>query len=280
MMYEQSNQLRYRKKRIRSYAVSIILAGILLTAFLFPCQAEAREAYPPHLIQTITEQDIYEGMLALGMLECRVLPEKNCEEAFEIVKNCVVRIQMGNAYGSGVIWEMTPDYLVIATNKHVLEYWDEKVSYVHFPQGYFARAEIFGVSRQYDVGFLQISNNEFTYGELADLRYVCRDISVYESLREGDAVFYVGAQEGETEGFFLGSVGDTKRYIEEFGEDMLYGYGYARVGMSGGGTFDARGNFIGMISGGTTDSETASVPLGAILEAYEEIGKELSYEAD
>ncbi|MDD6811352.1 MAG: serine protease [Lachnospiraceae bacterium] len=280
MMYEQSDKLLYRRKRKPSYTVSAILASILLSVFLFPCQAIAKETYPPHLIQTVSDRDIYEGMLALELLKCPVLPEKNCEEAFEIVKNCVVRIQMGNAYGSGVIWEMTPENIVIATNKHVLEYWDEKVSYVHFPQGYFAQAEIFGVSSQYDVGFLKISNDEFTYRELEGLRYVCSDISAYENLQEGDAVFYVGAQEGETEGFFLGSIGDTKRYIEEFDEDMLYGYGYARAGMSGGGTFDARGNFIGMISGGTADSETASVPLGAILEAYEEIGKELSYEAD
>ena len=58
---------------------------------------------------------------------------------------------------------------------------------------------------------------------------------------------------------------------EEFGAYMIYGYGYARAGMSGGGTFDAKGNFVGMISGGTAESETASVPLICIEEAYAEI---------
>ena len=71
--------------------------------------------------------------------------------------------------------------------------------------------------------------------------------------------------------FFKGSIGDMWRYIEEFGAYMIYGYGYARAGMSGGGTFDAKGNFVGMISGGTAESETASVPLICIEEAYAEI---------
>ena len=44
---------------------------------------------PPHLIQSVTEQDLYEGMVCLGMLECPVLQEADCEKAFENVKDCV-----------------------------------------------------------------------------------------------------------------------------------------------------------------------------------------------
>ena len=64
---------------------------------------------PPHLIQSVTEQDLYEGMICLGMLECPVLQEADCEKAFENVKDCVVRVIMGNAYGSGILWELTAD---------------------------------------------------------------------------------------------------------------------------------------------------------------------------
>lgn len=40
--------------------------------------------------------------------------------------------------------------------------------------------------------------------------------------------------------------------------------------MSGGGTFDAYGNFVGMLSGGTGGDETVSLPVTAILEEYGE----------
>ena len=54
---------------------------------------------------------------------------------------------------------------------------------------------------------------------------------------------------------------------------MLYGHGYARTGMSGGGIFDGYGNLIGMITGGTLRNEIAGVPLNDIVEAYEEIAE-------
>lgn len=245
---------------------------IIFSVFLSPVPIQAAEQEtPPHLIQTVTDKDIYEGMLALGMSECSVLSEENAEEAYEIVKDCVVKVNMGNAYGSGVIWQMTSDEVIIATNRHVLDYWDEKVSYIHFPQGYYAKAELLGVSDEYDVGFLAVDVEELGYEALDQLRYVSRNMEEYEQLMPDDAIFYVGAQEGDTAGFFLGSVGDMWRYIEEFEAYMIYGYGYARAGMSGGGTFDAKGNFVGMISGGTAESETASVPLISIEAAYAEI---------
>jgi hypothetical protein len=52
---------------------------------------------------------------------------------------------------------------------------------------------------------------------------------------------------------------------------MLYGHGFAKAGMSGGGTFDGYGHLIGMICGGTQQNETASVPLPSIIAAYKEI---------
>ena len=52
---------------------------------------------------------------------------------------------------------------------------------------------------------------------------------------------------------------------------MLYGHGFARAGMSGGGIFDGYGNLIGMVTGGTLQNEIAGVPLTDLMEVYEEI---------
>ena len=254
---------------MRYHKLPVIGIGILVI-ITPPLHVSAKAAQTPHLIQTVTEQDIFEGMLSLGLLECSVLETNDCEAAYENVKECIVQLHMRNAYGSGVIWEITPEQIIIVTNKHVLDYWEDEIGYVQFPQGYFTGAEILAVSEEYDVGFLSVSNTEFDYRELEQIRNAHHDAELYQTLCSGDDMFCVGAADAVTI-FFQGSIADTWRYIEEFEENMLYCYGYAREGMSGGGSFDGKGNLIGIISGATMTGETASVPLPIIIEAYEEI---------
>ena len=261
-----------KNKRLNK-RILCLCGGLLM--LLAPLRVRAEGSQVPHLIQTVTEQDIFEGKLSLGFLESPVLEEGDCSMAYENIKSCIVRIHMGNAYGSGVIFQITPENIVIVTNKHVLSYWDEPVSYVQFPQGYFTQARVLGTSTEHDIGFLLVDDQEFDYQELEQLRYVHWDMDKYKAMQTGDTLFCTGAgdemEADGTDGFYQGSVGDMYYYIDDFGEYMIYGYGYAREGMSGGGTFDSYGNFIGMISGATMGGETASVPLPAILEAYEEI---------
>ena len=54
---------------------------------------------------------------------------------------------------------------------------------------------------------------------------------------------------------------------------MLYGNGDAIPGMSGCGVFDGHGYYLGMLSGGTLQSEVAAVPAQTIYVQYEEIVK-------
>ena len=260
---------------MRRSILSIITLPVWVLIFIIagtPVSVQAKDQQMPHLIQTVTEQDIYEGMLALDLLKTPVLETENCAKAYENVKNCVVRVQMGNAHGSGIIWEITPETIVVATNKHVLEYWKDENSYVYFVQGYYADAAILGTSEQYDVGFLGIDSRQFTYEELKRLRSARIDGKVYAKLRQGDIMFSVDSGSNtDVARYFEATVGDTHRYIEDFDAYMLYGHGFAKEGMSGGGTFDGRGYLIGMTTGGTYQNETAGVPLPDIVEAYETI---------
>lgn len=255
---------------------SVILCLLLTWTMPLCVQAAAKgeDTLPPHLIQSVTQQELYEGMVTLGMLQCPVLKVSDCEKAFENVKECVVRVNMGNAYGSGIIWEMTEESVIVATNRHVLDYWQETDSFLYFQQGHYMDAHIVGVSGKYDVGFLSVDNGQFTYDELEELRSIAMDQSVYEQLDSGDEMFCVGAGPGPEVGellFHKAKLEERARYIEEFGTKMLYGYGFARTGMSGGGIFDGYGHLIGMVTGGTLQNEVAGVPLPAIVEAYQEI---------
>ena len=253
----------------RAVAIGVLfIRSLILPAIEVQAAQEYEYTMPPHLIQSVSEQDIYAGLLALGMLECPVLEEPDLERVCDNVKNCVVRIDMGNAYGSGIIWKLTPDSVIIATNRHVLDYWRDVDSYVYFPQGYYVDAYILGVSDRQDVGFLAIDNSQFLYRELEELRYVSADVHVYERLAQGEEMVCAGSgpEEGEML-FYEGVVEDTRRYIADLDAYMLYGHGFARTGMSGGGIFDGCGHLIGMITGGTLRNEVAGVLLDDIVEA-------------
>lgn len=252
--------------------ISIVI--LFCCAVLFPArQLQAKEAsLPPHLIQTVSGQDIYEGMLALGMLTCPVLGEADSAAAYENVKNSVVLLDMGTAYGSGVIYRLTADAVIIATNRHVLEYWDETVGVVCFPQGYFVDAAVIGSASDSDVGFLRVENDELGYETLMTLRSVSTDEVPFgggEAQIEG---FCVGADRREQEPVFHEAVLEKEeRYIELFQSDMLYGHGFAREGMSGGGIFDSCGHLLGLLAGGTYQNEIAGVSAGRVAAAYRDI---------
>lgn len=251
---------------------AFILSVFCLAAKTAQAHAAQEPAMPPHLIQSVQDKDIYEGMAALRMMQCTTLKEEDCALAYENVKESVLRVQMGIAHGSGVIWEFTPEEIVIATNRHVLEYWDDSESYVYFPQGYYVDAHVLGVSKQYDVGFLAVDIGQFHDTELLRFQSVPVDETVYSGLGQGDRMFTVeAASEADSGQFYEGTVEDTYRYIEDLGAFMLYGHGFAKEGMSGGGTFDGRGYLIGMTTGGTMLGETASVPLPDIIKAYDEM---------
>lgn len=258
--------------RGKKYKITMVII-ILLCIQLPAVDAWAKEpSLPPHLIRTVSDQDIYEGLAALKLLQCPVLEKEDIETARGNVENCVVRVIMGKAYGSGVVYAMTADAVIIATNRHVLEYWDDEESIVWFPQGYFMSATLLGSAGNCDVGFLQVESSEFEMDTLLALRHVVVDEVGSAGPERGTAVFYLGAAHEVEEMLYQEAlVEDPVRYIEDFDAYMLYGRGFAREGMSGGGIFDGRGYLVGLLAGGTDQNEIAGVPAKDVAAAYREI---------
>lgn len=246
----------------------------MLLCVLFPAaNVQAKElSLPPHLIQTVSSQDIYEGLASLKLLHCPVLEKEDLTAARGNVENSVVRVIMGKAYGSGVIYEMTADAVIIATNRHVLQYWDDAEGIVWFPQGYFVSARLLGSVESSDVGFLQVESSEFSVEALLTLRSVFSDEESSVNLERGTAVFCVGADREIGEMLYQEAVVEEPiRYIEDFDAYMLYGRGFAKEGMSGGGIFDGYGHLVGLLAGGTYQNEIAGVPVKDVRLAYREI---------
>ena len=165
--------------------------------------------------------------------------------------------------------------MIIATNRHVLEYWREDVGVIWFPQGFYVSAHVLGSTRDCDVGFLKVENSELDIETLLKLRSVPLDGEVYEGLLAGDTALCLGADRTEGEVVYQEAfVGETGMYIDVFGGEMLYLHGFAKEGMSGGGIFDGYGHLIGLLAGGTWQNEVAGVPVNQVLQAYREIAGE------
>lgn len=256
--------------RINKISCVIVFFLTCLTQTLLVKAGEP--SLPPHLIQSVSEADIYEGMLALKLFYCPVLEEPDLEKACENVRGSVVRIDMGKAYGSGVIFRLTEEGAVIATNRHVLAYWRDESGVIRFPEGYYAGARVLGSSESCDVGFLLVEKEELGLRTVSGLRSVPADEGIYAGLQRGEAIFCLGADREEEETIYQEAVlEDTDTYIETFGGEMLYGSGFAKEGMSGGGIFDGYGHLLGLLAGGTYQNEIAGVPVDQVARAYREI---------
>lgn len=218
------------------------------------------------LIQTMSEQDEYEGLLQLGLLVTPVLKEENPQKAYEMVIPSVVKLSTDSLYGSGVIFSMTEDKIIMVSCAHLLLYADEiKVEFFNNRQ---AEGTVVYLSQQYDLGFVEIPTGEVDLATLKELRQVRRDMWGEIEVVAGTQMFQVGSADGPAKTMYEGFVADPWRYFPEFNSYMINNNCLGRPGMSGGGTFDGYGNYIGMISGGLGE-QTASLPLLLITEEYQ-----------
>ena len=247
-----------------------VLAVVLMTGFVYIQGAGTQR----NDMQAFVVQNVSEETVALE--EKTVLEEKsvskerfawgaepNQEGRFDrwsVLGSCV-RIQTDGHYGSGSIYEMTEDQIIIITNRHVLQYWDED-SYVTFSNGVVCEGEIAKVSDAADVGLLRIQLTELSEDEIKDLQ----TIKITDVIPEkGDYFFMIDmASDVWDKQLYEGQILESELYIEEFDMEMLYGEACFEPGMSGCGIFDMQGNYIGMLTGGTQQNEVAAVPAWSI----------------
>lgn len=263
--------------------LALVVLGLLISLGI-GCEGErsswclaADSVEMPHLIQASSLEEDYKAAARLGLLVTRRASGKEMRETFENVLCSCVRIQVEGHYGSGSIYRMLEDEIVIVTNRHVLQYWNED-SYVTFFNGRTSGGEVLGISDEADLAFIRIPIAGFAYEELLAFR----NIRIPKELQQEDEPDYFLAEGGEivminmaakwneplmTEGEII----DGLTYLEDFGMEMLYARGEAVPGMSGGGVFDRNGNYLGMLTGATLQNELAAVPAKIIYEEFEKL---------
>lgn len=245
---------RIKRHRIRNkfmFSVMIWIFCLLLGGL----GAFAEEKRP--LIQTTTPKEEFQGMVNLGLLFTPINEGGKISESIQNVLDGIVQIQEGIYRGSGTIVSVREDSVIVASNKHLLSH--QEFAAVKFHNGEKANGRRLAMSDAYDLGFLTVDISNWDYEQRAKLRCVVYSAEKESRLKAGDAMFVVGSTDGVAVNIYQGSVADPWYYFDEFDSYMVYNYCNAKGGMSGGGTFDRSGYYIGMITGGI-DGETASLP--------------------
>lgn len=203
--------------------------------------------------------------------EIPVLTEENQAKACENMLGSAVRIQGDGYCGSGSVYEIGSDEIIIVTNRHVAERFDGE-SCVSFFYGGECRGIVLGCSDTADIGFISVDPEGLKKEEKERLREVGKRESAYENLNKNSRFFIVDiASDLSNPEIYQGAVVEKEKFIPEYGTVMLYGDGSAVPGMSGSGIFDDYGNYIGTLSGATDRYEIAGVPLPAVIAEYESI---------
>lgn len=228
----------------------------------------------PHLIQTTTLEEDYKAAVSLELAMTPLAKEDDLQQAYANVLCSCVRIQVEGHYGSGSIYKMLEKEMIIVTNRHVLQYWNED-SYVTFFDGRVSGGSLLGISKEEDLGFISVPTDRFSYEELLSYRNVRMRRSVEGDNKKeeipvnGSRLFLVDlASEWNTPVMKEGEIISPLIYLEDFHTEMLYAKGDAVPGMSGCGVFDGYGNYLGMLTGGTMQGEIAAVPAETINRKY------------
>ena len=203
----------------------------------------------------------------------KVLRAPDEEQAFENILCSCVRLQGEGHYGSGTIYRITEEQLIIITNKHVLQYFGQD-GVVTFYDGKSAAGEILYLSEEYDLGFLAVDTASFSKEELSAYAAVVCGSDSYDKLKKNDCIFMVDiATDLKNPVKHSGEVMNPRKYLKDYGKEMFYGDAYAKEGMSGCGVFDEYGYYLALLSGGTQYNEIAAVPLNVIETEYKRIKK-------
>ncbi|MFI3212070.1 MAG: serine protease [Eubacteriales bacterium] len=229
---------------------------------------------------------IYIEMLQAGLLEQETLvygeiediadsdSDSEIEEEFalelvaDLVRPTTVQIQDGNHFGSGSIFNMDEDSILVISNQHVIQ--EGNTATIIFFEGTTVLGTVVHESEESDIAFIEIPVSEIEADVLVTLRYISISEEAYEQLEQNDTMFLMGYTSETGEMIKSGRIGNNWWYLEDFQQYVIYNYCEAVEGMSGSGTFDQSGNYIGMLIGGA-GIESASIPVTTILEEYNKL---------
>ncbi len=182
----------------------------------------------------------------------------------------MVQLRAGGLLGSGVLYGLEEGQLLILTAAHVLEEASGTVL-VTFSDGWEYESGDFMRSVQSDLAVVRVPSAQIPESRLSSYCLANCDKEVYDSVGQGDGCIVMGSRSGVAEDAYEGQILEPWIYMEDYGQYMSWVSAAGEPGMSGGGLFDRRGHFLGILSGRSGDGQWAVVPLALILAEIENL---------
>ena len=179
----------------------------------------------------------------------------------------MVQLEAGRYLGSGILYKQEETSLVILTAAHVLLDVAEVVK-VTFVDGWVAESTDFELSWTADLAVVRVPLDQIPPDQAADYYLANVDKTIYDNILPEDGCIVMGCRTGVAEDAYEGFVLEPWVYMEDYSQYMMWVSAAGKPGMSGGGLFDKRGHFLGILSGRSEDGEWAVVPLNFVLAEY------------
>lgn len=180
----------------------------------------------------------------------------------------MVQITAGDLSGSGILWKMQEENVVILTAGHVLARTDGNVQ-ITFSDGLQLQARNFLINEEVDLAFVTVDKSEIPVEHAAEYCLANVDEDSAGKLQRGDRIIVMASATGVAVDAYEGKLLEPWIYVEDFGQYMMLVKADAEPGESGGGIFDERGCFLGILCGENMDGELAAVPV-SVISAFSE----------
>ena len=197
--------------------------------------------------------------LILLLTGCTTKKEIDPETILENIRKVTVMVYVEDSHASGVIVSNLDDVILIATVSHLVEGHDQAI--ITMPGGETVFGNVICLDPMKDTALLQIEKQYLDENFINNISVSLLSESTIDMVSVEDNVYLTGSAVGVSSNVTEGIIKSKDYFIPEFDENLLYIYGDAMAGMSGGGVFTKEGFLIGIIAAGSEASETLAIPI-------------------
>ncbi len=241
---------------VRPAALAAGAGSFLLCALLAGCGREDMSGPPEDGVPTTGEERRDAEIPGGGTQDG---DPAEAEDGLVRMRTAAVGIAAGGLSGSGVIYEVSEDGILLLTAGHVMGDAGEEAS-VTFYDGESAVCREFWVFPDADCAFLRVPRGALPTGWEERYLAVEKDRAAFDRTEEGSGIFLADPENENDFGYRYGMLLEPWIYVEDFGQYMMLLSGEAEPGMSGCGVFDEKGCFLGILCGENGEGELAVLP--------------------
>jgi len=196
-------------------------------------------------------------------------PIKTYDDLLKELRDVTVMINAGEDHASGVVIGNDGDTITIVTAAHLMEGFNQGI--ITFYDGKAGFADVVLCDTVTDICLLTMKCGDFADGYAESVKCAVVADGKYASLNKSDKVILLGSAIGVAVNATEGTVADTDYYVLDFDQHMLYLYADVMPGMSGSGCYTSDGYLIGILSGGSDNSEAVCIKIDNVINEWRKI---------